>query len=347
MVDSAGRSSRVTIRQVATHAGVSEAAVSYALNGRRGVSSQTRAKVLAAAGELGWAPNIAARSLGLSRANAIGLVLVRPPRVLIVDSYLTQMLSGVEAELNRSGMSLLLHLVDAVDDSMDVYRKWWAGRHVDGVIVTEVREDDPRIAALVDLGLPAAVIGGHRGLDTISSVDVDTAGTAGRIADYLRALGHRSFARVAGTAELLHTRQRDVAYLDALTRAGLDRDRYRVLHTNYSAVEGMGAMLELMSDSSPPTAVVFDNDVMAAAALKVVHDMGRSVPGDVSVIAWDDSDLCQITVPAITAVEQTPAHQAELTARALLTTLTTGEITHTTVPPGTLHVRQSTRPLRL
>ncbi|MEV0564797.1 LacI family DNA-binding transcriptional regulator [Dactylosporangium sp. NPDC050588] len=337
-------SRRVTIRQVATRAGVSEAAVSYALNGRSGVSEMTRAKVLAAARELGWAPNLAARSLGLSRANAIGLVLVRPPRVLIVDSYLTQMLSGVEAELNRNGMSLLLHLVDEVDDTVDVYRRWFAGRHVDGVIVTDVRPQDPRIDALVELGLPAAVIGGHTGPDTISSVDADAAGTAARVADYLRALGHRSFARVAGVAELLHTRQRDTAFAAAVDRAGLDR--HRVLHTNYSAVDGMRAMLDLMSGADPPTAVVFDNDVMAAAALKVVHDLGRSVPGDVSVIAWDDSDLCQITVPAITAVEQTPAHQAELTARALLRTLHTGDVSHITLPPGTLHVRESTRPLR-
>ncbi len=333
-------SSRVTIRQVASHAGVSEAAVSYALNGRPGVSEQTRAKVLAAARQLGWAPNLAARSLGLSRANAIGLVLVRPPRALIVDSYLTQMLSGLEAELNRNDMRLLLHLVDALDDTVAVYRRWWAGRHVDGVIVTDVRDDDPRIDALLDLGLPAAVIGclPAYGPTPISTVDGDTAGTARRIVDYLRTLGHRSFARVAGTAELLHTRQRDLAYRDALPPT----DRYRVLHTNYSAVEGMGAMLDLMSGTAPPTAVVFDNDVMAAAALKVVHDMGMSVPGDVSVVAWDDSDLCQLTVPTITAVEQTPAHQAELTARALLTTLTTGTVTHTTVPPGTLHIRQST-----
>lgn len=339
-------SSRVTIRQVATHAGVSEAAVSYALNGRPGVSEKTRAKVLEAARALGWAPNIAARSLGLSRANAIGLVLVRPPRLMIVDSYLTQMLSGVEAELNRNNISLLLHLVDKIEDTIAVYRKWWAGRHVDGVIVTDMRRDDPRLDALLEIGLPAAVIGGDRSLESISTVDGDTSGTARRIVDYLRALGHRSIARVAGTEELFHTRQRDMAYLEALDLAGLDLDRYRVVYTNYSAADGMRAMIDLLSVGERPTAVVFDNDVMAAASLKVVHDMGLSVPEDVSIVAWDDSDLCEITIPTITAVEQTPAYQAELTTRALITALASGEVTHRTLPPGTLNIRQSTRPLR-
>ncbi|WP_238014892.1 LacI family DNA-binding transcriptional regulator [Dactylosporangium sp. AC04546] len=334
---------RVTIRQVAIHAGVSEAAVSYALNGRPGVSEQTRARVLAAARDLGWAPNIAARSLGTARANAVGLVLVRPPRQMVIDSWFTQMLSGVEAELNRRQIALVLHLVDDIDDTVDVYRKWWAGRHVDGVILTDLRKTDPRLTALLEIGLPAAIIGGSPDPAGFSTVDADVAGTAGAIVGYLRALGHRTVARVAGTEELFHTHQRDLAYTAAVERAGL---RYSVLYTNYSAVDGMRAMRELMTGAEPPTAVVFDNDVMAAASLKVVHEMGLSVPDDVSIVAWDDSDLCQITMPSITAVEQTPARQSELAAQALLATLDGGEVRHVTLPPGTLNPRESTRPLR-
>jgi DNA-binding LacI/PurR family transcriptional regulator len=336
---------RVTIRQVANHAGVSEAAVSYALNGRPGVSERTRARVLAAARDLGWAPNIAARSLGTARASAVGLVLVRPPRQMIIDSWFTQMLSGVEAELNRNGIALVLQLVDAIEDTVEVYRKWWAGRHVDGVILTDLRQADPRLDALLEIGLPAAVIGGNPGLDGFSTVDADVAGTARTIVGYLRALGHRRIARVAGSDELFHTRQRDVAYVEAIREAGLAGADYRAVYTNYSAVDGMRAMRELMSGPKPPTAVVFDNDVMAAASLKVMHEMGLSVPDDVSIVAWDDSDLCQITVPSITAVEQAPAHQAELAARALLAKLDGGPISHAALPPGTLNPRQSTRPL--
>jgi DNA-binding LacI/PurR family transcriptional regulator len=337
---------RITIRQVANHAGVSEAAVSYALNDRPGVSQQTRAKILSAARDLGWAPNIAARSLGQARAHAIGLVLVRPPRTMIIDSYVTQMLSGVEAELNRNDIRLILQLVDEVDDTIAVYQKWWAGKHVDGVILTDMRKQDPRIDALLELDLPAAIIGGDRGLETVSTVDADAAGNAQMIVDYLRALGHRWIARVAGPEDFVHTWQRDTAYLEALDRAGLDRERYRVVYTDYSAADGSRAMLALLSGNERPTAVVFDNDVMAAAALKVVHDMGMSVPDDVSILAWDDSDLCTFTIPTITAVQQAAARQAELTARALVAAINGGAITHHTVPPGKLNTRQSTRRVR-
>ncbi|WP_426504077.1 LacI family DNA-binding transcriptional regulator [Dactylosporangium sp. McL0621] len=350
MTASGEQQGRVTIRQVAVHAGVSEAAVSYALNGRPGVSEQTRARVLAAARELGWAPNIAARSLGTARANAVGMVLVRPPRVMVVDSFFTQMLSGVEAELNRNDVALVLHLVDDFAETIDVYRRWYAGRHVDGVIMTDLRHGDPRPAALRDIGLPAAVIGGGDsdldGFDLagLSSVDADTAGTALGIVNYLRALRHRTIFRVAGPRELLHTVQRDAAYSAAAATAG--DIEYRAVYTNYSAADGMRATRELLSLAEPPTALVFDNDVMAAASLKVAHEMGLTVPGDFSVVAWDDSDLCQITVPEITAVVQVPALQAELTARALLTAIGGGGETRLTLPPGTLTARQSTRPPR-
>jgi DNA-binding LacI/PurR family transcriptional regulator len=343
-----GEQGRVTIRQVAMHAGVSEAAVSYALNNRPGVSEQTRARVLAAARELGWAPNIAARSLGTARANAVGMVLVRPPRVMVVDSFFTQMLSGVEAELNRNDVALVLHLVDGLQDTIEVYRRWYAGRHVDGVILTDLRHGDPRPSALREIGLPAAVIGGgserYEGFDLagLSSVDADVAGTARGIMSYLRALRHRDIARVAGPRELLHTAQRDAGYRAAA--ADLGGVRYQVVYTNYSAADGMRATRELLSLATPPTALVFDNDVMAAASLKVAHEMGLSVPSDFSVVAWDDSDLCQITVPEITAVVQVPALQAELTARALLAALAGGGPTQLTLPAGTLTARQSTRP---
>ncbi|MFB9237616.1 LacI family DNA-binding transcriptional regulator [Plantactinospora siamensis] len=343
---SSGKPARVTIRQVANHAGVSEAAASYALNDRPGVSSETRARVQAAARDLGWAPNIAARALVASRAHAVGLVVVRPPRVMTVDSYFTQLLSGLEAELNRNGIALVLHLVDAIDDTLAVYRKWWAGRHVDGVIVTDLRREDPRLDVLRELGMPAAVIGGDVGLAGFSTVEADMAGITTSIIDYLRALGHRVIARVAGNENLFHTWRRDQCFLEAVDRAGLDRSEYQVLYTNYSAAEGMRAMRRLMSASRRPTAVVFDNDVMAAAALRVAHEMGLSVPADVSVVAWDDSDLCEITVPSITAVEQTPARQAELAARAVLAMQLRGDVSHVTLPAGTLNARQSTRPLR-
>jgi DNA-binding LacI/PurR family transcriptional regulator len=336
----------VTIRQVALHAGVSHAAASYALNDRPGVSRETRARVLAAARSLGWAPNKAARALVASRANAVGLVLVRPPRVMTVDSYFTQMLSGVEAELNRNGVALVLHLVDELDDTVDVYRAWWAGRDVDGVIVTDLRTEDPRLAVLAEIGLPAAVIGGDSALTGFSTVSSDCAATAATITMYLYTLGHRSIARVAGGEHLFHTRQRDLAYRAAVGRPGLEPIAYQVIYTDYSAAQGMRAMRGLMSDPAAPTAVVFDNDVMAAASLRVATEMGLRVPEDVSVVAWDDSDLCQITVPSLTAVEQAPATQAELAARAVLAAIAGGDVSHVTLPAGVLNTRESTRPLR-
>ncbi len=101
---------RVTINDIAKEAGLSKGAVSYALNGKPGVSEQTRERVAAIALQLGWTPNQAARSLSLSRADAIGLVLSRPPRILAMEPFYMEFISGIEDVISSRGITLLLHV---------------------------------------------------------------------------------------------------------------------------------------------------------------------------------------------------------------------------------------------
>ena len=154
------RSGRVTIKDIAERAGVSKGAVSYALNGRPGVSDHTRDRIVAIANELGWYPNRAARALSAARADACGLVLARPARTIAHEPFFMEFIAGVESELSSQSVALMIQLVDNVDDEIAVYRRWWGEHRVDGVLVVDLRIDDPRIAALASLGLPAVVVGG-------------------------------------------------------------------------------------------------------------------------------------------------------------------------------------------
>ena len=151
---------RVTIKDIAREAGVSKGAVSYALNDRPGLADTTRERILRIADELGWRPNSAARSLSASRANACGLVLARPARTLAVEGFFPEFLAGVESELSARSIALTLQLAGDVAGEVAVYRRWWAEHRVDGVLLLDLRENDPRIDALAELGLPAVVVGG-------------------------------------------------------------------------------------------------------------------------------------------------------------------------------------------
>ena len=155
-----GHGKRATIKDIAERAGVSKGAVSYALNGRPGVSDETRARILAIADEFGWYPNRAARALSGSRADACGLVLARPATTIALEPFFMQFIAGVEAQLSPRSIGLTLQLVDSVEEEIEVYRRWFGEHRVDGVFVVDPQHDDSRIGALHAMGLPAIVIGG-------------------------------------------------------------------------------------------------------------------------------------------------------------------------------------------
>ena len=155
-----GPGRRTTIKDIAERAGVSKGAVSYALNGRPGVSDETRDRILAIADELGWYPNRAARALSASRADACGLILARPASTIALEPFFMEFIAGVEACLSPRAIGLTIQLVRTVEEEIAIYRSWFGEHRVDGVFVFDIVHDDPRAEALSAIGLPAVVIGG-------------------------------------------------------------------------------------------------------------------------------------------------------------------------------------------
>ncbi|MCZ4088508.1 LacI family DNA-binding transcriptional regulator, partial [Streptomyces antarcticus] len=135
---------RPTIKDIARQAGVSESAVSFALNDRPGVSHDTRARIRRVAEELGWQANSAARALSGDRSGAVGLVLARPAHTLGVESFFLQLVSGVQEALSAARTALLFQVVEDIDAECALYRRWWAERRVDGVLVVDPRTRYPR-----------------------------------------------------------------------------------------------------------------------------------------------------------------------------------------------------------
>lgn len=293
---------RPTIADIARRAGLSKGAVSFALNRQPGVSEQTRQRVLAIAAELGWQPNGAARALSGAPSRTIGMALRRPARILGVEPFFMELISGVEAELSAREYALSLQVVRDIDAELAVYRRWWSERRVDGVLVCDLRVDDPRIALLEELALPTVVIGAAAGSGSLVSVSSPDAAGVTEALEYLVVLGHRRVARVAGLPELLHTAVRTEAFTEV--GAGLDIPPVTTVYTDYTGEEGARATRRLLSSRTRPTAIVYDNDVMAIAGLSVAHELGLSVPGDVSLVAWDDSVLCELVHPPMTALSR-------------------------------------------
>lgn len=290
---------RVTIREIARRSGVSKGAVSFALNGRPGVSAATRARVLRVAAELNWVPNSAARMLSGARAHTFGLVLARNPTTLGSEPFFMEFIAGLEGVLAARSYGLMLQVVPDLEAEIATYRKWASARRVDAVIVADVRVDDPRIPVLEELQMPAVVVGDPSLAGSLACVWTDDAAAVDQVARYLAGLGHRRIGRVAGIAELGHVRIRDEAFAAAAAAYGL---HIRSAHTDFSGDAGSTATRALLAEQPRPSALVYDNDLMAVAGLSAITELGLRVPADVTLVAWDDSTLCRITHPPLTAM---------------------------------------------
>src|SRR5689334_15680182 len=218
----ATRVKRPTIADIARRAGVSKGAVSYALNGQPGVSEATRQRIVAIAQEIGFNPNSAARALSGASARAVGLTLCRPARILSIEPFFMGLISGFEQELAARSYALTLQVVATPENETEVYRRWWGERRVDGVFVTDLRENDIRIPVLDELQLPAVVIGGPGDTGRVTQLWSDDAGAITEAVRYLMALGHRRIARVGGLPALLHTQTRTKAFTEVCDLLGIE-----------------------------------------------------------------------------------------------------------------------------
>ncbi|MCG2799827.1 MAG: LacI family transcriptional regulator [Cellulomonas sp.] len=334
---------RVRIADVAALAGVSKGAASFALNGRPGVSDETRARVLRAAVELGWAPHAAARALAGGRTDTIGLVMNRPPHLRGVQPLFQRYLEGVQDELVDHAISLLIKVVAGHRAELATFEEWAHGTRVDGLVVIDLRIEDDRPAAARKVGLPIVVLGDPAHAAGAPAVWVDDRATAVEVIAHLTGLGHRRIARVGNGARLAHTQVRSEALLAAARDAGLPEPV--VVNAEIASPAGQDLTRELLTRPDRPTAIIFENDLQAMAGMAVAADLGLDVPGDLSVMAWDSSGLGQLTLPNVTTVHD-DAHERGAHAVRLLLSLIEGEQPRDEQdPPGRLNVRESTGPV--
>lgn len=334
---------RPTITDVARYAGVSIGAVSFALNNRSGVSSETRARILAAADKLGWQPSHRARSFSSSRAFTFGLVLARPPELLGTDPFFPSFIAGVETVLGPVGYSLLLNVVSGSAAEEGAYRKLAGEGRVDGVFLTDLRVNDPRIEILSALGLPAITLNRPDVACAFPTVCMDDQVGIRDAVRHLVALGHTRIAHVSGPLEFLHSITRRDAWAQTLAEAGLAAGPLVV--SDFTAAGGAAATAQLLELAEPPTAIVYTNDLMAIAGLGVAHSLGLSLPDQLSITGFDGTELGSHVHPRLTTVIRNPFGWGQAAATMLLALTGRDALdTHQDVDlePGRLEVRGST-----
>lgn len=334
---------RVTILDVAAAARVSISSVSAALNGRPGVSDETRSRIVESAERLGWVPSLRGRSLSGRRAYAVGLVLERPSRVIESDPFFAGFIAGVESVLEPRGYALVLQLASTRQSAVARYRQMALDHRIDGVFLTDMATNDARVPLVQELALPAVAVNSARSCP-LPSVRQDHVPGLVALLDQVFALGHRRIAHVAGRKGLIHTRQRVEVWRGALGRAGLHPGR--LVYGDFSTESGSRAAEHLLADPDPdpgqrPTAVVCANDLMAIGFIAGATALGVEIPEELSVTGFDGIEIGAYMRPPLTTVATHPRVLGEAAARVLLGLVDGDDCGDVDVAATSLLLRQS------
>jgi LacI family transcriptional regulator, repressor for deo operon, udp, cdd, tsx, nupC, and nupG len=332
---------RPTINDVARASGVSKGAVSFALNDRPGVAPETRERILKVAQDMAWTPSPRARALSVSKALAVGLVVARPPETLRADSFFPAFIAGLETVLSEHGHALVLQVAEHNDE--DTYRRLAKEGRVDGVFVTDLFVVDPRPALLADLGLPAVIVGPALDDGVWPVVCVDDAPGIRAAVEHLTTRGHTNIAHVSGPQFMVHGLSRRNAWATALHDAGLPEGV--CIEADFSAESGAAATKELLDLADRPTAIVYANDLMAIAGMSLAVSRGLSVPGQLSITGYDDTEIAAHLQPSLTTVNNDVLTWGRAAATVLLELIHHEPLTPIELPPARLVVRGSTGPV--
>jgi LacI family transcriptional regulator len=306
-----------TLKDIAERVGKSVPTVSRALAGFTDISPETRAEVQRVALEMGYEPNITARNLQKQRTDTIALILPTARELRFSDPFFSEFLSGLVQGTAARSYNLDISTSPSEIDQ-ETYLKHIRSRRFDGFVVVRTQRQDARIKLLLEHDVPFVAFGRIEGNNDFHLVDENGFGAMKRIVDHLVGLGHRRLACIAEPTHLTKSYHRVQGFLDGLQAHGIPTDNGLVLETHFRQRSGRIAAAQLLDQSSPPTAIVACNDLIALGAISAAQEKGLVVGRDVSITGFDDILLAEYVNPPLTTVHQ-PAHQlGEMVVQMLL-----------------------------
>jgi LacI family transcriptional regulator len=305
-------SSVSTIKEVARSAGVSVATVSHVLNNTRYVSPQLAERVLDAASELGYTPDGRARSLRLRKTQTIGLI------VPDVNPFFAELARIIEDQGFAAGYTTILGNADGHPDRERKYLETLISKRVDGLILASTLHNAEALEVLIARsGTPVVLVDRELEFPGVDVVLADNLGGGHAATKHLLGLGHTRIACITGPSELAPSSGRAEGYRRALAEAGVEPASEHVVRGDFTFAAGREAMRSILDADDTVTAVFAANDLAAIGAMSTLADRGLSVPGDVSVVGFDDAFPAALVAPPLTTVRQ-PLVEMGLTAVSLL-----------------------------
>jgi LacI family transcriptional regulator len=316
-----------TIKDVAARARVSIKTVSSVINHEPGVSEGTRRNVEAAIRDLDYAPNVSAQRLKRGRSELLALVLP-----LVQSPYATKLFANILAESHRHHYSLVVLDPHAPGTPSSELEQIVRNHRIDGAILAPPGADYARLIAFLKKNhVLYAAIAPNNPDEHYFTVDITDRAGGFEAAQYLIDLGHTRIAHITCLSTEYFSQERLTGYREAMEQAGLPM---MICEGSNTIESGFAAAMSLFQQDTPPTAIFAGNDEMAVGTILAALHMGRHVPGDLSVIGFDDILISQQIRPRLTTIVQPIQEVARMVIETLLGLIecNTGEVNHIVIP---------------
>lgn len=338
----------VTIRDVAKRAGTSTAAVSAVLSGSSRtnirVGEVTRARIIAAARELGFRPNPLARGLVTGKTRVFGAVFPYLSTLIYQNPFCMKVLAGVTEEVIRQRYNLMFHTALG-DDWTRTDPNAFLDRRVEGLLLFAPPVGSPLIERCRETGFPAVALVHTTDPEELCTVNVEDSEGGKLAAEHLLALGHRRLAHFTGNADIASSEPRRRGFLETVESAGVETRPEWIIEAGFDWKDGYRAAAALFAlpREQRPTAVFAANDLCASGLLRYTREQGIRVPEDLAVVGFDDTWFAEQTDPPLTSVHA-PLYTMGILAAGLLINQVEGKEIQNRHPtlPVTLSVRAST-----
>lgn len=297
--DDVSKDTKITIKDVAKHAGVAISTVSRVLNGLDRVSEETKKIVLRSIESLGYKPNLAAVTLKAKKSHAIGLICDD-----ITSPYLLDLLKGIEHMAKRAGYSVIICNNDWDPRNTLVHLNTLVNRNIDGIIyTTPMRVKEPLLGKLkqVSKTIPFVLLSQESLSNDFNRIHVDVVQGMKAMMNHLFALGHQNISMIAGPEDSSMNALKVEMYVSLMKAKGYD-ECIEFVYTDFSLEQGTSAAKKLLSGNKHPTAIIGAADLSIIGALKGVKQLGLKVPSDISLIGWGGIEYGLYTDPMITSI---------------------------------------------
>lgn len=294
----------VTIKDVAKAASVSPATVSRVIADNPRISEDTKKKVRETMKTLGYYPNFQARNLVIQKSQTIGVIMADSATLAFQNPFFPEVLRGISSRAHESQYGLYLSTGATHEEIHEEVISMTQGKRVDGIILLYSRIGDKIMEYLYNSNIPFSVVGRPEvHTASISYVDNDNVGNSEEVVSYLIGLGHQRIAYVGGGLEYVVSLDRLKGYRKALEKAGISYDPGLIVNQSISSSLEEQSVKRLMELEQPPTAIVTHDDLVAYELISYLQDIKIDVPGNVSVLSFNNHSLSEHLKPPLSTVD--------------------------------------------